>query len=154
MDYVLITLTALVVSGFTLYSGLGLGTVLMPAFAVFFPLPAAIAATAVVHLANNLFKVVLLGRAADWSAVARFSLPAAVGAVAGASMLVLFTGLPVMATYELFGVEFSVTPVKLVIGVLIVVFALLELSPAFAAIAIPQKYLVVGGLLSGFFGGL
>jgi hypothetical protein len=35
-------------SGLTLFSGFGLGTVLMPAFAVFFPVPTAIAATAVV----------------------------------------------------------------------------------------------------------
>jgi uncharacterized membrane protein YfcA len=62
LEYVLITLIALVVSGLTLFSGFGLGTVLMPAFAVFFPVPTAIAATAVVHLANNLFKVVLVSK--------------------------------------------------------------------------------------------
>lgn len=44
LKYVLITLIALVVSGLTLFSGFGLGTVLMPAFAVFFPVPTAIAA--------------------------------------------------------------------------------------------------------------
>lgn len=46
-------LTALVVSGLTLFSGFGLGTLLMPAFAVFFPVEVAVAATAVVHLATN-----------------------------------------------------------------------------------------------------
>ena len=38
----------------------------MPAFALFFPVPIAIAATALIHLANNLFKVYLVGRDADW----------------------------------------------------------------------------------------
>ena len=37
---------------------------------------------------------------------------------------------------------------------MIVAFAALELSPAFAALAIPPKHLPLGGLLSGFFGGL
>jgi len=49
VDYALIAITALVISGLTLFSGFGLGTVLMPAFAVLFPVPTAIAATAVVH---------------------------------------------------------------------------------------------------------
>ncbi len=61
MEYIVICLVALLVSALTLFSGFGLGTVLMPAFALFFPVPVAIAATAVVHLANNLFKVVLVG---------------------------------------------------------------------------------------------
>jgi len=77
VDYVLITLTSLFVSGLTLFSGFGLGTLLTPAFAVFFPVPTAIATTAVVHLSNNLFKLALVGKQADWRVVARFSLPAA-----------------------------------------------------------------------------
>jgi hypothetical protein len=154
VDYALVAITALVVSGLTLFSGFGLGTVLMPAFALFFPVPTAIAATAVVHLANNLFKAGLVGRQADWRVVTRFSVPAAIAAAFGASALVLFAGLPVLGSYELLGRQHEVTAVKLAIGILIVGFALLELSPAFAALAIPPRYLVFGGLLSGFFGGL
>jgi len=54
MDYALVLVVSLVAAGVTLFSGFGLGTVLMPAFALVFPLPVAAAATAVVHLANNL----------------------------------------------------------------------------------------------------
>jgi hypothetical protein len=154
LDYALVILTAFVVSGLTLFSGFGLGTVLMPAFALFFPVPAAIAATAVVHLANNLFKAALVGRRADWRVVARFAVPAAGAAVVGASALVLFAGLPALGSYELAGRVHEVTAVKLVIGGLIAGFAALELNPAFAALALPTRYLVLGGLLSGFFGGL
>ncbi len=154
MDYLIICTAALVVSAVTLFSGFGLGTVLMPAFALFFPLPVAIAATAVVHLANNLFKLALVGRAADWSVVLRFGVPAAVAALAGAGALVGFAGLDAVVEYELFGRNFAVTPLKLTIGLLIVVFAGFELSPSFAALAVPPRYLPLGGLLSGFFGGL
>ena len=154
MTTLAICLTAFLVSGLTLFSGFGLGTVLMPAFALFFPLPVAIAATAVVHLANNLFKLALVGRDADWSVVWRFSLPAALAAIAGASLLALFAGLPPLGSYTLAGRTFEVSLLKTAIGALIAGFALLEFSPRFAALAFPPRYLVAGGLLSGFFGGL
>lgn len=48
----------------------------------------------------------------------------------------------------------AVTPVKAAVGVLIVGFALLELSPRRARLAFPPRWLPLGGLLSGFFGGL
>lgn len=81
MEYIVISVAALFVSLLTLFSGFGLGTVLMPAFALFFPIPVAIAATAVVHLANNIFKVVLTGRHADWGVVIRFAVTAALAAI-------------------------------------------------------------------------
>lgn len=154
MDYLLICLVALVASGLTLFSGFGLGTILTPVFALFFPVQAAVAMTAVVHLANNLFKIGLVGRDADWRVVARFGLPAALAAIAGASLLTLVADLSALARYELAGRIHEISPVKLVIGVLIVGFALLELSPRFARLAVPPRWLPVGGLLSGFFGGL
>ncbi len=79
MDLLLIAVVAFGASLLTLYSGFGLGTLLMPAFALFAPVPLAIAATAVVHLANNLFKGALLARHADRGVLLRF-LPTAVPA--------------------------------------------------------------------------
>jgi len=154
VDLLLIGLVSLVVSGLTLFSGFGLGTVLMPAFALFFPVPVAIAATAVVHLANNLFKLGLVGRHADWGVVLRFGVPASLAAIAGANALFLFDRLPVLATYELGGRGHEISALKAAIGLLIVVFAGLELVPRFAALAFPPRYLILGGMLSGFFGGL
>ncbi|QBR71188.1 hypothetical protein CU048_07705 [Beijerinckiaceae bacterium] len=154
MDYLIICIVALLVSGVTLFSGFGLGTVLMPAFALFFPLPVAIAATAIVHLANNLFKVALVGRKADWGVVLRFSLPAAIAALIGASLLNGLVGLPVIGTYDFAGRTHEVLPINVVIGLLIIAFALLEFSPRFADLKFPPRYIVFGGLLSGFFGGL
>lgn len=154
MDYAIICLTALLASGLTLFSGFGLGTILTPVFALFFPVSAAIAMTAVVHLANNLFKIGLVGRSADWGTVARFGLPAALAAIAGASLLALFAGLPAITSYTFSGHRHEITPVKAAIGGLIIAFALLELSPRFAKLAFPPRWLPVGGLLSGFFGGL
>jgi uncharacterized protein len=152
--YVVVSLVAVLVAALTLFSGFGLGTLLMSAFALFFPLPVAIASTAVVHLANNLFKLALVGRHAAWPIVVRFALPAALAALGGAFALTTLGTLPTLANYTLAGEMRQVTGLKLVIGLLIVIFALLELSPRIARLAFDQRYLPLGGLLSGFFGGL
>ena len=154
MDYLLTGVAAFVASGLTLFSGFGLGTVLMPVFALFFPVPVAIAGTAVVHLANNLFKLALLARHAEWGVVLRFSLPAVIAAIVGARALFLFAGLPVWATYEWAGRVHEITALKAVVGGLIVLFAIVELIPRFEKLEFSPRYLVAEGLLSGFFGGL
>ena len=136
------------------FSGFGLGTVLMPAFALFFPVPVAVAATAVVHLAKNLFKAALVGRKTDWPVVAKFALPGAAAAMLGAMLLNVFALLPPVSSYQLGGNTHEITMVELVIGVLIVGFAFLDLLPRFERMAFDRKYLPVGGLISGFFGGL
>ena len=154
MDYLVISLVALAISMLTLFSGFGLGTVLMPTFALFFPVQAAIAATAVVHLANNIFKVMLVGRKARWDVVLRFALPGALAAIIGATLLNAFAASAPLLTYDLGNQSREVTPIKLVIGLLIILFAILELSPRFNQLAFDRQYLPLGGLLSGFFGGL
>lgn len=154
MELLFIAVTALLVSALTLLSGFGLGTILMPVFALFFPLPLAIAATAVVHFANNIFKFGLMARQADWRVVFRFGVPAALSAIVGAWVLVLFNNLPGLARYAIGTSEFEITVIGVVIGSLIVIFALLELSKRFQALALPPRWLPLGGALSGFFGGL
>jgi len=84
MMYVIVCLVALGASFLTLFSGFGLSTLLMPAFALFFPLEAAIAMTAVVHLANNAFKLALVGRKADKEVLLKFALPGIAAAIVAA----------------------------------------------------------------------
>jgi uncharacterized protein len=154
LAYVVVSLVALLVAALTLFSGFGLGTLLMPAFALFFPLTVAVAATAVVHLANNLFKALLVGRHADWGVLARFALPATLTALFGAWLLTRFAAVPPLFHYRLGGAEYEITAVKLVVGFLIVIFALFDLWPRLRRITFDPRYLPLGGALSGFFGGL
>lgn len=154
MVYLIICTVALVVSALTLFSGFGLGTLLMPAFAIFFPVEVAVGATAIVHLANNLFKLALVGRKADIKIVLRFAVPASVTAVIGALLLNYFTGVQPITEYAIAGHVFSITTVKLVIAALIGAFAILELSPRLEGLSFDMKYIPLGGALSGFFGGL
>ncbi len=154
MTVLAICLAAAAASGLTLFSGFGLGTLLMPVFALFFPVPTAVALTAVVHLLNNLFKLGLFGQYADWKIVWRFGLPAALSAVVGAQMLILLSDIPAISTYRLLGAQRTLSPVNLVIAALMAGFALIELLPGLKDISFPPRYLPVGGVVSGFFGGL
>jgi len=154
MHYLIICLCAFLASGLTLFSGFGLGTLLLPVMAVFFPIDAAIALTAVVHCLNNLFKFALLGRHADQATVLRFGLPAILAALLGARLLLWLSHLQPLLAYQFLGLHLQVMPVKLVVACLMVLFALFELLPRLAEISVEKKYLPLGGLLSGFFGGL
>jgi uncharacterized protein len=154
LEYLLICAAAFVTSGLTLLSGFGLGTLLLPAFAVFFPVDLAVAMTAIVHFLNNLFKLVLLGKYAQRSVIVAFGLPAIFAALVGAWVLVLVSDLPPLAQYQFLGHEFSILPVKVVIGPLMVVFAVMEVLPGLQHVSFPKQYLPLGGVLSGFFGGI
>ncbi|HEY9857555.1 MAG TPA: sulfite exporter TauE/SafE family protein [Stenomitos sp.] len=154
MSYAIVPLVALAASLLTFYSGFGLGTLLMPAFALFFPLPVAIAATAIVHLLNNLVKAGLVMRHASRPIVLRFGVPALIASVLGAWLLTWMSGLPPFLSYDLLGRTFAVTPVKLLVGVLLGIFAVLDLLPAFQRWQVPIRWMPLGGVLSGFFGGV
>jgi uncharacterized membrane protein YfcA len=154
VSFVVVGLAALFVSGLTLSTGFGLGTLLLPAFALFFPLSVAVAATAVVHGANNLFKVILLHKDANRGIILRFGLPAIVAAVFGAWLLTRLSGLEPLLVWQLAGREAVITPLGLIMGTLIVGFALLDLAPGMRGVSFGTRWLPVGGVLSGFFGGL
>lgn len=154
MTYLVICTVALLASALTFFSGFGLGTLLLPAFALFFPIEQAIALTAVVHFLNGLFKLVLVARHADWGTVVRFGVPAIAASFAGAWALAWLAGSAPVVSYTAFGAPVSVTPAKLVVGLLLLLFAALELSARFRALSFGARYMPLGGLLSGFFGGL
>lgn len=154
MDFLLICSVAFVASILTFFTGFGLGTLLLPAFAAFFPAEIAVALTAVVHFLNSLFKLVLVGRRANLHVAARFGVPAIVAAFGGAFVLTWLAGQGPLWAYEVAGKSFQVMPVAFVIALLMLVFALLELWPRFKRVSIPMRYMPIGGLLTGFFGGL
>ncbi|WP_029898110.1 TSUP family transporter [Desulfohalovibrio reitneri] len=153
MDFLAVGLTSLLVSALTLFSGFGLGTLLLPVFALFFPVDVAVAATAVVHFANNAFKVGAVGKHASSRLVLGFGLPAILAAFAGAAALGLVSHVQPLATYSIGSIRAEVTPVKLAVAALVLGFALLELSPRLQRLRFNGKKLVLGGLASGFFGG-
>lgn len=154
MTYLVICTVAFVASGLTFFSGFGLGTLLLPAFAFFFPIDQAVALTAVVHFLNGLFKLALVGRYADRATVLRFGLPAIAAALFGAWVLLWLAGVKPVYSYAAFGRELHMTAVNLIIGLLLLAFALIEVVPRLRHMSFGPAYMPLGGLLSGFFGGL
>ena len=126
----------------------------MPAFALFFPVGLAVALSAVVHMLNNLFKLALMGRYADRDVTLRFGVPAIIAAFCGAALLVWVSKLPVLTSYQLGNQTFEITGVKLVVAVIMITFALIEVLPQFQRLEFDRRFLPLGGLISGFFGGL
>src|SRR3972149_4199847 len=146
MEYIVTSVVALFAAFMALFSGFGLGTLLTPAFIFFFPKPVAIAATAIVHLLNNVFRGVLIGKHANWRIVLKFGLPAVFAAIGGAALLGWLSrdGMPTITAYQIGPTDHVVTPVKLVSGIIIVAFAFLDILPVFQTLKFDPKYLPFG----------
>jgi len=154
MDYVIICLVAFLASILTFFSGFGLGTILLPVFALFFPIELSIALTGIVHFFNNVFKLFLVGKNANRKVLLYFGIPAIFAALFGAYLLINITELKPLYSYDINSKTFEITTVKLVIAFLLISFAIMELTSFFKNLKFSKKQLPIGGILSGFFGGL
>ena len=154
MMAVVIVITAYLASLLTLFSGFGLGTLLMPIIAIFFPVAIAIAMTAFVHLLNNIFKLLTLWKSINWYVSLYFGVPALLAAIPGAWILTNLSTQAMIAQYGVFNLATEITPIKLVIGVLLIVFSGIEFFSISNKLNISKDLLPFGGILSGFFGGL
>lgn len=153
MEHILIAIVALLASGLTFFSGFGLGTILLPAFALFFSLEEAIALTAIVHLLNNVFKMALIGKRLDKTVIVQFGIPAVIAAFFGAKLLQYMSDSH-LYSLSLLGELRSVSLQEFIIALLIFVFALFDLLPRLKNMTFSRRALPFGGVLSGFFGGL
>ena len=147
----IICIVAFLTSILTFFSGFGLGTILTPVFAIFFPVEIAISLTAIVHFLNNIFKLTLVGLPKEKEVIIKFGIPSLLFAFLGA-LLLTYLSSSLQTPVAFF--NFTTNPVKIVIGSLILLFTLVEVVPFTKKIEFDKKYLFAGGALSGFFGGL
>ena len=154
MEIIIIILAAFFTAILTFFSGFGLGTILTPVFMIFFPVDLAIALTGIVHFFNNIFKIILVGKNADKTVLLRFGIPAVIASFIGAWLLLHIPDSDPLFTYTMFGKTFEIFPVKLIISVLLIIFASMDLIPYFSKLQFGREKLPMGGALSGFFGGL
>jgi len=154
MEIVLLAAAAAGASLLTFFSGFGLGTILLPVFLLFYPPEVAIALTAIVHFLNGMFKTGLIGRHAAQKIILHFGIPAIVFALLGAYLLTYLASFPVHVQYKLLGMPLSTSPVNVVIGLLLLIFAISEILPTRKHPHSSRRWLWAGGTLSGFFGGL
>ena len=153
-ELIVLCVAAFLTSLLTFFSGFGLATILMPVFVIFFPIEMAIALTGLVHFLNNLFKLSLIGLKADRQIVLRFGIPAFIAAFAGAWVLLQMTDMEPVYEYSLGMRHFTITPLKLIISVLLMLFTFMEAVPFLKNVKLGRDKLIIGGILSGFFGGL
>ncbi len=154
MEIIIISIVAFFVAILTFFSGFGLGTILTPVFMLFLPVELAIALVGVVHFFNNIFKLILVGRKADKEVLIKFGVPAVIAAFFGSWLLLNITDMQPLFTYEAFGKQFEVFPVKFIVSILLIIFASMDLIPYFKKLQFGKEKLPLGGAMSGFFGGL
>ena len=119
---------------------------------IFKDLSLAIASTAIVHFLNNVFKFLLMKRNVDWKIVLPFGLAAIPFAFLGAWILTSYEDFSIL-TYHVGANTLEVYMMNLVFGIVLIIFALIELIPKWS-VAFSRKSLILGGGISGFFGGL
>lgn len=134
----LLCVAALVVAAAVVASGFGLGTALTPLFLLTYDIKTAVFLVAVVHFANNLFRLALFRQQIDAGVVRRFGLLSVAGAVVG-SLLQERAANP--------GLEIG-------LGVLLIVLGGVELLPGERGWRLPRRFDQLGGFLSGLLGGL
>lgn len=154
MELIFLCFLAFLASVLTFFSGFGLGTILTPVMMLFFPVEIAIALTGIVHLFNNLFKLILVGKHAKKVILLKFGVPAVLAAILGSWIMLYFKDLQPLYSYSIFNHTFYVYPFKFMVSILLIFFAILDLSPSFQTLAFSPNKLPLGGILSGFFGGL
>ena len=154
MDYVFVGFASLIGAILTLFSGFGLGTLLLPVFGLFFPVEIAIIMTSIVHFSNNFLKVLLFGKSANKTIIIKFGIPAMVFALLGSYCLNFLMNAPILFEYHFLEKQFTVSILKICVGVLLLFFGLVEFNSKFKNKEFDKKYLSLGGILSGFFGGI
>ncbi len=153
MEILIICIAAFVTALLTFFSGFGLGTILTPVFMIFFPVDLSIALTGIVHFFNNIFKIFLVGKNAKKNVLIRFGIPAVLASFLGAYLLLQIPDSNPLFSYQIFHRKFEVFPVKFIISILLIFFALMDLFPILKKMKFNKSYLSIGGVLSGFFGG-
>lgn len=147
-----IVLVCLLGSFATFFSGFGLGTILLPVFSLYFSLETAILATAMVHFANNIFKLSLMSRHIDWTLFKKFGITALLGGFIGAFLLKLLGEAGTFYVFPMWGGR-PVSVVAFLIGLLMLIFVYFEWKKIAFPFSKASFFLPLGGLLSGLFGG-
>jgi len=153
MDIFILIAVSFGASWLTFFCGFGLGTMLTPVFYMLFKdLELAIAATTAVHFLNNVFKFILMKRSVNWKVAIPFGLAAIPAAFIGAYLLTHFDDFTI-SIIQLGGKSLEIKAMNLIFGVVLSGFALIELIPTWS-LAFSKQKLWIGGVISGFFGGL
>jgi uncharacterized membrane protein YfcA len=150
----LIGLVSFFASLLTFFSGFGLGTLLLPVFAMFYDLNSAVLLTACVHLLNNVFKFALVYRNINWQKALTFSLFALPASLFGAWLLGVLNNSELnAAVYKFNNLELKLSAIKTSLGILMLFFGFWELFPRAQKFSLAEKWFGIFAFLSGLIGG-
>jgi uncharacterized membrane protein YfcA len=139
-EYLILGLLSFFAGGMTLFTGFGLSTILLPVFVIFFPAAIAVPSTAIVHFLNNFYKLFIYFKKINLKVLIRFGVPALLASIAGAFLLKKLSS--------------NERDLEIILGILIISISFLEMIPAIRNLKIGIKWAPLGGIISGFFGGL
>ena len=139
-EYLILALLSFFAGGLTLFTGFGLSTILLPVFVIFFPVAIAVPSTAIVHFLNNFYKLFIYFKQINIKILLRFGLPALLASIAGAFLLQKLSS--------------NERNLEILLGILIILISFMEMFPALRNLKIGIKWAPLGGVISGFFGGL
>jgi len=139
-EYLILGLLSFFAGGMTLFTGFGLSTILLPVFVIFFPVAIAVPSTAIVHFLNNFYKLFIYFKKINLKVLIRFGVPALLASIAGAFLLKKLSS--------------NERDLEIILGILIISISFLEMIPAIRNLKIGIKWAPLGGIISGFFGGL
>lgn len=135
----------------TFFSGFGLGTVLLPILLIFFPVSEAVLISAIIHLSNNIFKNLLLFKNLHRQVFWAFGIAVIPSSFLGA-WLSSYLQSPILFAYTFGTKSIQVHALNFIIGLLITLFSFEDVLKKLHNGTAPKAW--VGGVFSGFFGGL
>jgi uncharacterized membrane protein YfcA len=127
-----------IAGGTATITGFGIGSLLTPLLAVRLGTQLAVTAVSVPHAAGTALRCARLRHAIDWAVLRRFGIPSAAGGLAGA----LWQG------------DLSNLVLTRVLGALLVLAGVSGLANLAVRVQLRGPGAILGGLVSGFFGGL
>lgn len=113
----------------TLFTGFGVGTVMLPLFALFFDVKIAVLLAAVIHGVNNGVKLLLYGRNIRWQVIRRFGAVSLIGAACGSWTQILL----------------DAAWLKSSVGLFLLLYAVWSLLPTRKAFRLPPGIDMAGG---------
>ena len=131
-------LATFVAAALTVPAGFGLATMITPVVFLWLDPHEAVAVVAIVHGSHNAWKLKVLRKSVDYTAVRRFGWAMVVGALIGASLNTVVESEPLL----------------LIVGVALIVLPLLSITEGWTNFRLPEAEDRIGGFGSGFFGGL
>lgn len=134
---ILLCLLTLIASGIGTATGFGTSTVMIPVMVLFVPLPVALLFVGVIHLAGDIWKVLLFKRGFDWKLILGFGISGIAASYFGASL----------------SMQAQALPLKRILGAFLVLYVVYLFLNREWVLPKTNATAVCGGMLSGFFAG-